>query len=71
MGKVMKCNCISEFQDSVYGKGKRYYNTKSKDRKLTGYTCTVCGHNETATSGDKKNEEVVTEKGKKEKGNKK
>ena len=35
---VKKCNCVSPFQDEVYGKGNRLCNEGAK-----GATCTVCG----------------------------
>ena len=49
--KVFKCNCKSEFQDEIYGKGNRLFNPRGKGEKLDGYRCTVCGR-EVGTSGD-------------------
>lgn len=41
--KVMLCTCTHEFQDSIYGKGKRLFVRLGKPGKATGYKCTVCG----------------------------
>lgn len=38
-----KCTCKHEFQDSMYGKGIRLFNSCG-DSKITGYRCTVCGN---------------------------
>lgn len=38
----MKCNCASEFQDALYGKGMRVFNEIGKDGK-SGYRCATCG----------------------------
>ena len=40
--EVFQCNCKSEFQDEVYGKGNRLFNPKGKGEKNDGYRCTVC-----------------------------
>ena len=37
--KVMKCNCESEMQDKLYGKGNRVHNKTN-----SGYRCTVCSN---------------------------
>lgn len=39
----MRCNCESEFQDQLYGKGIRVFNEKISNNKVNGYRCTVCG----------------------------
>jgi hypothetical protein len=36
---IKKCTCVSEFQDSIYGKGNRLCN-ETKSGKVR---CTVCG----------------------------
>jgi hypothetical protein len=36
------CNCKSEFQDKLYGRGNRLH-TLPQGGKRTGATCTVCG----------------------------
>lgn len=41
--KIMSCNCKSEFQDSIYGKGKRLFNMKDPRKNKDEATCTVCG----------------------------
>lgn len=39
-----KCTCNSEFQDELYGKGIRLFNTCGDNKgKITEYRCTVCG----------------------------
>lgn len=41
---VNHCTCKSEFQDNMYGKGMRLFNTCGDNKgKVTGYRCTVCG----------------------------
>lgn len=35
---IKKCTCQHDFQDRVYGKGKRVHTVGGK-----GTTCTVCG----------------------------
>ena len=35
-------NCVSEYQDRKYGKGKRVHNLSGGVNKKTG-KCTVCG----------------------------
>ena len=43
--KIIKCNCKHEYQDRVYGKGKRLANkmTGGKTVKKNSWRCTVCG----------------------------
>lgn len=38
---IQPCSCAHEFQDKVYGKGKRVFNVmqKTKEKKCR---CTVC-----------------------------
>lgn len=45
---VFECKCDSEYQDKIYGKKKRVFNSTGK-----GHRCTVCGA-EKNSSGDKK-----------------
>lgn len=52
MSKELRCNCHSEFQDNLYGKGVRLFNEIGKDRN-SGYRCTVCGK-EIKDGGSKK-----------------
>lgn len=39
MVKITACECISEYQDKRYGKGKRVHNTCKDDKHVR---CTVC-----------------------------
>lgn len=39
--KIMKCSCISEFQDKEYGKGNRVFNSCGDD--ATRFRCATCG----------------------------
>lgn len=41
MTKEINCTCKDDFQDKLYGKGKRLCNAYGKPHK--GYKCTVCG----------------------------
>uniref|UniRef100_A0A6M3LIF9 TFIIS-type domain-containing protein n=1 Tax=viral metagenome TaxID=1070528 RepID=A0A6M3LIF9_9ZZZZ len=43
--KIMMCDCRSEYQDEVYGKGKRVFNEcrKHDKKEYIKYRCTVCG----------------------------
>jgi hypothetical protein len=43
MPAVKHCDCVSEFQDSIYGKGMRAMNAKGGQKSTGGYCCTVCG----------------------------
>ena len=44
MTKELRCSCVSEFQDELYGKGIRLFNEMGSNKgKVTGYRCTVCG----------------------------
>jgi len=50
--KVLKCKCVSEFQDETYGKGMRLHNVHQKEGKKA--SCTVCeGSAQTAKRNDK------------------
>jgi len=49
MTKILKCNCVSEFQDKTYGVGNRVFNESEK-----GATCTVCGSYNSGKSSIKK-----------------
>ena len=41
---IKDCNCIREYQDKIYGKGKRVHNEKKpKNAGTKEYRCTVCG----------------------------
>jgi len=42
MTKVMKCNCVHEAQDKIYGQNNRLFNEAGGD-KGSKYRCTVCG----------------------------
>jgi hypothetical protein len=35
--RIIKCGCKSEFQDKLYGSGKRAMNKTTK-----GFRCTIC-----------------------------
>jgi len=37
--KILKCDCVSDYQDEKYGKGNRMHNL-TKDG---GTRCSVCG----------------------------
>jgi hypothetical protein len=44
MTNEFKCTCKSEFQDQLYGKGIRLFNSCGDSKgKLTAWRCTVCG----------------------------
>lgn len=51
-GAIRPHKCQSEYQDRVYGKGKRYMNPRSSDKG--GYRCTVCGQDYTGPVVGKK-----------------
>jgi len=44
VSQVMKCTCISKYQDEKYGKGNRFHNYGRKINTNGGYRCTVCGN---------------------------
>jgi hypothetical protein len=44
--EIRTCTCSHDYQDAVYGKGKRVMNPIGKDAKGTSdgtHKCTVCG----------------------------
>jgi hypothetical protein len=43
--KEIKCSCKDEWQDKIYGLGRRLMNAFGKPHK--GYRCTVCGKENT------------------------
>lgn len=45
MTKEFQCNCKHDYQDSVYGKWIRVFNScgDNKGSKISAYRCTVCG----------------------------
>lgn len=53
--KVIKCICKSEFQDKIYGEGKRLHNMTSKQNNTVA-RCTVCSkeNNISSTPSSKK-----------------
>jgi len=53
MGKIIACNCVHLYQDSLYGYKNRYHNSMMSKRSLTGYRCTVCGNKVQSTAADK------------------
>ena len=53
MTEIIQCNCESEFQDQLYGKGMRLMNIGGKD-KPDSYHCTVCGRVLRISEGKKK-----------------
>lgn len=67
MNKIMPCTCKHEYQDLVYGPGKRVHVARMKDRKLLGWRCTVCGSKKDPSSADK---ELTTKKKEEETGKK-
>ena len=40
MARIVRCSCISDYQDKKYGKDKRVYN--SCGRAGDKFRCTVC-----------------------------
>jgi hypothetical protein len=40
MMRVIKCDCVSEYQDARYGRGKRIANGCKDDK---AWRCTCCG----------------------------
>jgi hypothetical protein len=39
MTKILKCNCVQEFQDETYGQNMRVHNKTAKDDT---WRCCVC-----------------------------
>lgn len=57
--KIITCTCIHDYQDRLYGLGRRVHNATK-----TGYRCTVCRHAVVATRTEKKEEALTEKKGK-------
>jgi hypothetical protein len=56
MTKIMKCYCKNSYQDKIYGKGKRVFNSMFAPNF---YRCTVCGQGKKFFGGK---EEAVGDK---------
>lgn len=54
--KVISCNCVSEYQDKLYGPKRRVHNPMVKDRRLVAWTCTVCSNKVNPSKGDQLSE---------------
>ncbi len=39
MSSILKCVCVSEYQDKLYGKNQRVHSPSNK-----GHRCTVCNN---------------------------
>jgi hypothetical protein len=39
---IYKCTCVNEYQDKLYGKGKRVFNPMGMNGK-SGIRCATCG----------------------------
>lgn len=46
---ILSCKCSHEYQDTVYGKGRRLHNRSGK-KENSHYACTVCGDKKSAGS---------------------
>lgn len=46
---IIRCSCHHDFQDHLYGHGRRVHNMKKEVPKgiKQPYTCTVCGRENT------------------------
>lgn len=51
MTKVSNCKCEHEFQDKVYGQGKRLFNEIKEGKEIK---CTVCNATKLANAPVKK-----------------
>ena len=40
--KLLKCSCVSDYQDKQYGKNVRVHNG-TENTKRPGWRCTKCG----------------------------
>lgn len=40
--KILKCDCIHEYQDKLYGKGMRVHTSGNPQSTRPKFTCTVC-----------------------------
>jgi len=58
MIKILKCNCVNEYQDSIHGNGNRLHNFSAKN---SNWRCTVCGNDKAATK-DVKDKPVTKKK---------
>lgn len=43
MTSIRDCSCRHEYQDSVYGVGKRVHNLGGAGKGMAKWVCTVCG----------------------------
>lgn len=56
---IYPCVCKNDFQDSLYGKGRRVYNVGKVNK-----VCTVCGNKATLSDSDRKISKDKEEKSK-------
>lgn len=59
--KIKPCTCVHKFQDETYGTSQRVCNLKEKDRKPSGWSCTICNAVKPLGSGEIAKVEVVRE----------
>jgi hypothetical protein len=41
--QIFTCTCSNEFQDGLYGKGKRVANKRGGKSANASYRCSICG----------------------------
>lgn len=56
---ILPCNCVSNYQDRVYGSGMRVHNQMNDAGSTKMYRCTVCQAERAKKGAEKVN---VTEK---------
>ena len=39
---ILKCTCINETQDKLYGQGNRVFNPRKPKESTSHYRCSVC-----------------------------
>lgn len=51
---IKKCKCDHKDQDSMYGRGRRVFNSTTSSSGGSGWRCTVCGAESNAADKRKK-----------------
>lgn len=49
---ILRCSCLSDFQDKRYGLGLRLFNQGKASPGSRLYRCTVCGNERNVGDGD-------------------
>lgn len=52
--KIIRCTCICEYQDKIYGKSLRVHSICESGKNVSGFRCSVCSNKKDAGAGKEK-----------------